>query len=273
MNGLRNKVALISGVARGQGRSHALRLAEEGADIVGFDICAQIDSVEYDLSTRDDLDETVRLVEGTGRRIHAAIADVRDADQVRAVVEEGVTRFGRLDVVLANAGIFPATGDPSCTHTAFHDAVDVMLAGAYNTVMAGIPAILAGGRGGSVVVTSSAGGLKGLGDGRPGILGYVAAKHGVVGLMRAWANRYGPDGIQVNTVHPTGVRSPMIVNDAFRRHVAADPDLGSRLQNLLPVDLIDCVDVSNAIAFLCSDEGRYVSGQTFTVDAGFNARA
>jgi len=269
------KVALISGVARGQGRSHAVKLAEEGADIIGFDICGQIGSVEYPMATREDLEETVALVEKADRRIFARVADVRDGAAVRSVVDAGVAEFGRLDIVLANAGIMAITGEQRLRDDAYFDGIDVMLNGVYNTVRAAIPHVQAGGRGGAIVITSSTAGLKGgLADGNPGVLGYIAAKHGVVGLMRAWANALAAESIRVNTVHPTGVATPMIANEAFFRYVQEFPTIAENLQNPLPVPggLIEAEDVTNTILHLVSDTGRYITGSTVVVDAGFTAR-
>jgi SDR family mycofactocin-dependent oxidoreductase len=271
MGKLRGKVAFISGVARGQGRSHAVRLAEEGADIVGFDLCEQIDSVEYPMATPADLEETVALVEKLDRRILTKVADVRDAQAVDALAAEAIDTFGRLDIVLANAGIMPITGSQRHDRQAFLDAVDVMLTGVFNTVTAAQPHLIAGG-GGSIVITSSTAGLKGLGDGSPGSLGYVAAKHAVVGLAKSWANTLGQHNIRVNTVHPTGVNTPMVVNEAFGRLLAEVPFMAEQLRNVLPVELIEPIDISNTIAFLCSDEGRYITGQAIAVDAGFTTR-
>lgn len=271
MGRLAGKVALISGIARGQGRAHAVRFAEEGADIIGFDICGQIDSVESPMATPADLDETVAMVEKLDRRILARVADVRDPDAVRAVVEEGVAELGRLDIVIANAGIMPITGEQRLRRNAFIDAVDVMLTGVFDTVTAAQPHLLAAG-GGSVVITSSTAGLKGVGDGHAGSLGYVAAKHGVGGMAKAWANAWGEHNIRVNTVHPTGVNTPMVVNEAFGRFVAENPEVADNMRNVLPVPLIEPEDISAAMLYLCSDDGRYVTGQALVVDAGFTAR-
>ena len=271
---LDGKVALISGAGRGQGRSHAVTLASEGADIIGFDICENtVESLEYSLSSEADLRETVALVEKFDRRMVSYKADVRDYDAVRAAVDAGVAELGRLDIVLANAGIMPIVGAPAKTNRAFYDAIDVMLTGVFNTVTAAEDHLLAGDTDGKcIVITSSTSGLKSLGTGDAGTAGYVAAKHGVVGLMRSWANKLGPVGIRVNTVHPTGVNSPMINNDAFARYVEDNQHAAADLRNILPVPLIECVDVSNTILFLCSDKARYVTGHTMVVDAGFTAR-
>jgi SDR family mycofactocin-dependent oxidoreductase len=272
MGRVEGKVALISGLARGQGRSHAVRLAEEGADIIGFDICADDPWVEYPLATRDDLDETVKLVEKTGRRIHAEVADVRNTEEVAKVIDEGVAEFGRLDIVLANAGIMAITGEQRLHREAYIAGIDVMLNGVYDTVNLAIPHIRAGGRGGAIVITSSTAGVYGgMADGNPGVMGYIASKHGVVGLMRAWANALAPERIRVNTVHPTGVNTPMITNEAFGHFVQEFPTIASNLQNPLPVEngLIEPEDVTNTILHLVSDTGRYITGSTVMVDAGF----
>lgn len=272
MGQLDGKVALISGAARGQGRSHALKLASLGADIIAFDICADVESVEYPLATPADLDETVKLVEDMDRRIVASIADVRDMAAVQKVVDEGVAELGGIDIVLANAGVSPLTGEVGQQHQAFIDAVNIMLVGVYNTVTAAEPHVVARGTGGSIIITSSTSGLKALGDGTAGVNGYIAAKHGVVGLMRSWAKKLGPQNIRVNTIHPTGVNSPMVANEAFGRYVAEHPEIAQDLQNSLPVELLEVEDVSEVVAFLCLPEGRYVHGHTLVVDAGFTVR-
>lgn len=270
------KVAFISGIARGQGRSHAVRLAEEGADIIGFDLCADDPAVEYPLAAPEDLDETRNLIEKTGRTAILEIADVRDPVAVKKIIDDGVAELGRLDIVLANAGIMAITGQHRLQHAAWDAGIDIMLKGVFNTVQPAIPHIQAGGRGGSIVITSSTAGLTGgLSDGSPGIQGYIAAKHGVVGLMRGWSNVLAKEGIRVNTVHPTGVNSPMIANEAFARFVTEYPEIAGILQNPLPVPngLLDPSDVTNAIMYLISDAGQYVTGTEFRVDAGFSSRA
>jgi len=270
-----HKVAFISGVARGQGRSHAVRLAEEGADIIGFDICANDDAVEYPLATREDLDETAELIEKFGRKAILRVADVRDYDAVKQVVDDGVAELGRLDIVLANAGVMAITGQERLRREAYLAGIDIMLNGVFNTVDVAIPHLRAGGRGGSIVITSSTAGLVGgLADGTPGVMGYIASKHGVIGLMRAWANVLAPENIRVNTIHPTGVNSPMIANEAFGRFVQEQPTIAENLQNPLPVPngLLEPEDVTNSIMHLVSDAGRYITGSTFMVDAGFTNR-
>jgi SDR family mycofactocin-dependent oxidoreductase len=250
-------------------------LAEEGADIIVLDLCGQMDTVEYPMATPEDLEETVRLVEKTGRRIVAREADVRDFTAVSSVVAEGVAELGRLDVVLANAGIMPITGEVGQTMQSFYDAVDVMLTGVFHTIEAAIPTLIEQGEGGAIVITSSTAGLKGWsptrqpGDrGLLGTLGYIAAKHGVVGLMRAYANSLAAHRIRCNTVHPTGVNSPMVTNQAFERFFNENAEATAGLINALPVEMIDVSDISKAILFLCSDEGRYITGIQMPVDAG-----
>ena len=269
---LDGKVAFISGGARGQGRSHALRLAAEGADIITFDICEQLSSVAYAGATDDDLAETVKLVEERDRRIVARKADVRDLDAVQAVLAEGVAEFGRVDIVLANAGIMPIVGEPSQGIAAWHEAVDIMLTGVLYTCEAAIPRLIEQGEGGSIVITSSLAGLRApmrtMDMKSPGLLGYFAAKHGVVGLMRAYANVLAPYSVRVNTVHPTGVNTPMVANPEFMAHATAHPEFMEAMRNALPVPMVEAEDISNAILFLCSDAGRYITGATLPVDAG-----
>jgi len=276
MGKLDGKVAFITGAARGQGRSHAVLFAEEGADIIAVDLCAGVDTVEYPMATPADLEETVNLVEKQGRSIVARQADVRDFDAMRNVVADGVAELRRLDFVLANAGIMPIIGEPAGRLAAFQDSVDIMLTGVFNTVEAALPTLLEQDQGGAIVITSSSGGLKAggirLSTLTRGALGYVAAKHGVVGLMRAWANALGERNIRVNTVHPTGVNSPMVVNQQFAEFTAEYPEFGETMQNLLPIPLVEPEDVSRAMLYLCSEDGRYVTGITLSVDAGLVAR-
>ncbi|SEP00237.1 mycofactocin-coupled SDR family oxidoreductase [Trujillonella endophytica] len=271
MGKLEGKVAFITGAARGQGRSHAVRLAQEGADIVAVDICAQIDSVPYPMATPEDLEQTVREVEALDRRIVASRADVRDLGALERAVADGVAQLGRLDIVLANAGIAPmgADDDPA---RAFADVVDVNLTGVWNTLRATAPVLVEQGDGGAIVITSSTAGLKGIGGDSPGGQGYTAAKHGVVGLMRSYAMTLGPQGIRVNTVHPTGVNTPMVVNDFMQKWLAEDPTVAGAMTNLMPVEMLEAVDISNAIVWLVSDDARYVTGVTLPVDAGFTAK-
>ena len=262
---LEGKVALVSGAARGQGRSHAVRLAQEGADVIAFDVCKQLDTVPYPLATSEDLKETARQVEDLDRRIIAREADVRDAAAVRAVVEEGVAELGRLDIVSANAGIVSYVENAwSMDDSVWEEMIAVNLTGVWKTVKAAVPSMIAAGHGGSIVLTSSTAGLKGM----AGIAHYDSAKHGVVGLMRTLAIELAPHSIRVNTVHPTGVRTPMVVND-FTAQFLDNPDNATNVMNLLPVELVEPVDISNAVLWLASDEARYVTGTCLPVDAGF----
>jgi len=265
---LDGKVVFVTGAARGQGRSHAVRLAQEGADIIAVDICRQIESVSYPMATPEDLEETVKEVEALDRRIVAREADVRDFAGLKAAFDAGVAELGPVDIVLANAGIAPmALGEPR--GNPWQDVVDVNLTGVYHTVEVAIPSMKERGEGGAIVLTSSTAGINGIGGDAPGGLGYTAAKHGVVGLMRSYANQLAPHKIRVNTVHPTGVNTPMVVNDVMQEFLQADPQMGQAMANALPVDMVEPVDISNAILFLVSDLGRYVTGVTLPVDAGF----
>jgi SDR family mycofactocin-dependent oxidoreductase len=270
------KVAFITGAARGQGRSHAVRFAEEGADILAFDLCDQIDTVAYPMPTPEDLDETVNLVEKTGRRIVAEQGDVRDFERLRAAVANGVAELGRIDFVLANAGILPAVGEPRNTLGAYVDAVDVLLNGVYYTIEAALPALVDHGDGGAIVITSSTAGLNGLcprfSFRSHGLAGYQAAKHGVVGLMRYYALSLAEKGIRVNTVHPTGVATPMVLNEPFEQLMTDHPEGASVFQAPLPVELIEAADISEAMVYLCGHSGRYITGITLPVDAGITVR-
>jgi SDR family mycofactocin-dependent oxidoreductase len=267
MGKLEGKVAFITGAARGQGRSHAIRLAQEGADIIAIDICQQIATVGYPMSTPDDLAETAKLVEALDRRIYAAQADVRDLAALKQAFDAGTAELGPVDIVLANAGIAPMSMHPRPEE--WQDVIDVNLTGVYNTVQTAIPSMIERGQGGAIVLTSSTAGINGIGGDTPGGIGYTAAKHGVVGLMRTYANILAKHSIRVNTVHPTGVDTPMVVNEVMQEFLQQDPTMGQAMMNALPVDLVQPVDISNAILFLVSDDGRYVTGVTLPVDAGF----
>ncbi len=264
---LEGTVAFITGIGRGQGRSHALRLAEEGADIIGVDVCADFASVAYPMATEDDLAETVRQVEALDRRIVARKADTRDRAALQAVVDEGVAQFGRLDFTVANAGISPGLfklTTPEEDQQAWDEGIGVNLTGVWNTTQVAIPHIVAGGRGGAIVLTGSTAGLRGMGGGVYGV-----AKHGVVGIMRGLANDLAGQSIRVNVVHPTAVNTLMATNEAMQGFLATQVDKGVHLRNALPVDMLEPADISNAVAFLCSPEGRYITGTNLPVDAGF----
>jgi (+)-trans-carveol dehydrogenase len=268
------KVAFITGAARGQGRSHAVRLAQEGADIIAIDICKPISrSSQIAPSTPDDLAETADLVKAQNRRVVTAEVDVRDYDALKAVVDSGVEQLGRLDIIVANAGI--GNGGATLDKTSesdWTDMIDINLSGVWHTVKAGVPHLLSGGRGGSIVLTSSVGGLKAY----PHTGHYIAAKHGVVGLMRTFAVELGAQNIRVNSVHPTNVNTPMFMNEGTMKLFRPDlenpgPDdlaVAAQFMHVLPVGWVEPVDISNAVLFLASDEARYVTGLTLTVDAG-----
>jgi SDR family mycofactocin-dependent oxidoreductase len=270
---LEGRVAFITGAARGQGRSHAIRLAHEGADIVAVDVCRQLEDVEYPMSTEDDLEQTVKLVGEEGRRIVSRVADVRDLDALQAAFDDGVAELGHIDIVLANAGVMPVTPAVADRSGAWQVAIDVMLTGVSNTIRVAVPHLVERGAGGSIVLTGSTAGLAprlALDMATPGMTGYVAAKHGVVGLMRGYAHALAPHNVRVNVVHPTGVASPMVENEAFFSWVTAHPSVGESMQNKLPdVPVIQPADVTNAIFWLVSDEARYVTGIELPVEAGF----
>ncbi|WP_109524622.1 MULTISPECIES: mycofactocin-coupled SDR family oxidoreductase [Nocardia] len=267
MGKLDGKVAFITGASRGQGRSHAIRLAEEGADIIAVDICAQLETVQYPMGTQDELDETVAQVEKLGRRIVARQADVRDVSQLREAFEAGTAELGPVDIVLANAGI-GAGGAVAPDEQEWEEVIGVNLTGVWNTGRVAIPSMVERGQGGSIVLTSSTGGLIGVGIPTAGFLGYTAAKHGVVGLMRSWANYLAPHSIRVNSVAPTAVRTPMARDGNLEGIMERNPALAQALSNAMPVDLVEPLDVSNAIAWLVSDDARYITGSVVPVDAG-----
>jgi SDR family mycofactocin-dependent oxidoreductase len=278
MSRFSGKVAVVTGSGRGQGRNHAIRLAAEGADVVALDICHDIDSVAYDMATRADLEETACLVRQHGRNVITAEVDVRDAAAVAGAVVDAAQQLGGIDIVLANAGIglMKANLDPA---RAFRDQLDVNLVGVWNTVQAAAPLMIEQRRGGAIVLTRSAFGLTGRGgDGAGGNDGYVASKHGVVGLMRTFANWLAPHGIRVNCVNPSGVATRMVLNPAVEAmfgggdHPAPDPKPTGDVANLLDVALVEVDDVTAAVAFLASDEARYITGVALPVDAGMLVR-
>ncbi|MDD7965467.1 mycofactocin-coupled SDR family oxidoreductase [Actinomycetospora lemnae] len=266
------KVAFITGAARGQGRSHALRLAQEGADIIAVDIC---EAVPYEVShpaTEEDLAETVRQVKALDRRIVARTADVRDIDAVEAAVEDGVSQLGRLDIVSANAGVVGTpTPAESLPEDEWRTMIDINLSGVWHTVKATIPRLKAGGEGGSIILTSSVAGTRGYAN----MAHYVSAKHGIVGLTRTLAMELAPDSIRVNSIHPTQVNTDMIHNQPIYDLFTGKPgatreqfaEASGRLQ-LLPVPWVEPVDISNALLFLASDEARFITGAALAIDAG-----
>ena len=270
---LEGKVALISGAARGQGRSHAVRLAQEGADIIAFDVCRQLPTVGYKMATPEDLKETAKQVEDLDRRIIAREADVRDAAAVRALVDEGVSELGRLDIVSANAGIATFSENAwSMEEDVWEETIAVNLTGVWKTLKAAIPAMIDAGNGGSIVITSSTAGIKGM----AGIAHYDSSKHGVVGLMRTLAIELAPHSIRVNTVNPSAVETPMIMNEALMRNFVPESpkptheEFAARAQliNAMPIPWVQPIDITNAVIWLASDEARYVTGVALPIDAG-----
>ena len=267
------KVAFVTGAARGQGRAHAVRLAQEGADIIAVDICKQIDSVQIPLSTPEELAETADLVKGFNRQIYTAEVDVRDYDALKQAVDTGVDQLGRLDIIVANAGI--GNGGQTLDKTSegdWDDMIAVNLSGVWKTVKAGVPHILAGGRGGSIILTSSVGGLKAY----PHTGHYVAAKHGVVGLMRTFAVELGAQNIRVNSVHPTNVNTPLFMNEPTMKLFRPDlenpgPDdmlVIGQLMHTLPIGWVEPEDIANAVLFLASDSAAWITAQNIFVNGG-----
>lgn len=267
MGTLDGRVAFITGAARGQGRAHAVRLAEDGADIIGIDICAQMSAVGYAMGTEQELDQTVKEVEALGRRMIARKADVRNVDELREAYREGVAELGPVTIVVANAGIGPG-GTGVSAETQWDEVVAVNLTGVWNTGRVTIEKMVKNGQGGAVVITSSTGGLMAPGVNDAGMLGYAAAKHGVIGLMRAWANYCAPHFIRVNAVAPTTVSTPMAGGGSVADIIKHAPMLASSLLNAMPIDAVEAADVANAIAWLVSDNARYVTGTVLPVDAG-----
>ncbi len=258
------KVAFITGAARGQGRAHAIRLAEEGADIIAVDLPADYDILDYEMPSQSDLDDTVKAVEALDRRILAYQADVRDPAALKAAVDAGVAELGHLDVVVANAGICTIQTWDEVTPRIWQDTIDTNLTGVWNTMVVAVPHLIANG-GGSVIATSSLAGLKGL----PFMAPYVAAKHAVVGIAHAMANELACHHIRVNTVHPGGVKTPMLDGlGRLNEMIMANPAVGPVFQSTSPLDSADPRDISNAVLFLASEEARYVTGLEFTVDGG-----
>ncbi len=263
------KVAFITGAARGQGRNHAVRLAREGADLILADACADVASIGYDLATEADLAETGKLVEGEGRRVVSDRVDVREGAAVRALVDRGVAELGRLDVVIANAGIAGSEPMADMSDATWQDMIDINLTGVFKTIRAALPHLTAGS---SVVITSSIAGMKGLANNTH----YTAAKHGVIGIMRALANEVGPQGIRVNCVNPTNVDTRMLFNDAIYRLFRPDLEMPGRadvedsMKDMHALDRgwVESDDVSNAVLFLASEEARFITGAALPIDAG-----
>lgn len=272
MGKLEGKVAFITGAARGQGRSHALRLAEEGADIIAVDTAHQVDTVPYDTATAADLEQTVKEVEALDRRIIASEVDVRDLAGLKKAADDGFAALGRIDIVIANAGINSMAPALEMEEEMWQTMIDINLTGVWKAIRAAAPHIVAGGRGGSIVITSSLASI----SVNENIAHYTAAKSGLVGLMSVLAKELGPQSIRVNTIHPTTVATPMILNEPtyklFRPDLEnptrADFDEAASQMNRLPVTMVQPIDISEAVLYLVSDSGRYVTGTTHVVDAG-----
>jgi len=276
MSQLEGKVAFITGAARGQGRNHAVRLAERGVDIIALDINRSISTVAYPGPDADDLAETVRQVEATGRRIIAREVDVRDADKVKAVVDEGFEQFGRIDIIIPNAGIASVAAVGDLTPKIWDDMIDINLNGVWYSIAAALPHMRAGGRGGSIVLIGSVCSQKGMGN----LAHYVAAKHGVAGMTKTLAFELGVENIRVNSLWPTNVDTDMVQNEWVRklflpeiesptREDCEQPDSAYCMANAIPVPWIDIDDVTNVVLFLVSDEARYITGTGIPIDAGF----
>jgi SDR family mycofactocin-dependent oxidoreductase len=276
MGQVEGKVAFITGAARGQGRSHAVRLAEEGADVVLVDICATATSTQYAGATEDDLKETVRLVEAAGRKAVSVIGDVRSIADLERAVTEGVVAFGHIDIVVANAGIFSSGAVHQITEDQWDEVIGTNLSGVWKTIRATVPQLIEQGTGGSIIVIGSSGGVLGF----PYFAHYVAAKHGLIGLTKTVANELGAQSIRSNIILPGSVITPMIDNDAMYQLFRPDLDKPTREdfqeglsgQGLLPTPWVEPVDVSNAVVWLASDASRFVTGTATPVDAGAIAK-
>jgi len=271
------KVALVTGAARGQGRSHALALAAEGAELIITDLCGSVPTVDYPLASRAELEDVCNEIKELGRGVYAAFVDVRNADAMCEAVADGVREFGQLDAVIANAGILGApTPSWEMTPEQWHTMLDINLSGVWSTFRAAIPHMIKAGNGGSLVGISSIAGLRGI----PNVSHYVAAKHGVVGLIGSLANELARYGIRANTVHPTNVRTPMIDNPVAAKIFRPDLDAPSlddgvdvlKRINLLDMPWIDAADVTDAVLWLVSDESKRVTGAAIPVDAGMLAK-
>lgn len=265
---LEGRVAFITGAARGQGRAHALRMASEGADIIAVDIAGPLPGcVPYDPATRDDLDETVKLVRETGHRILASVVDTRDSEGLNAAVEAGVSELGRLDIIVANAGVSAPQAWDHIRPEDFRDVMDINVTGTWNTVMAGANKIIDGGRGGSIILISSAAGIKM----QPFMVHYTASKHAVTGMARALAAELGKHSIRVNSVHPGPVATPMGTGDmvtALNTAMDTNPQLANMLTPFLPTWVVEPEDIADAVCWLAGDESKYVTASAISIDQG-----
>lgn len=274
MTNLEGKVALISGAARGQGRAHAVRLAQAGVDVIALDICHDIPSIDYPQATSGDLQETAAEIEAIGRRVVAVEADVRDVAAVRAAVLRGYTEFGRIDIVLSNAGVVRLGPNPIDPAPVWDDIIATNLTGGWNLTSAALPAMIESGRGGSIIFTGSTAGVRPTSNENIGPTAYSASKFGLVGLCKHLAATYAKDSIRVNIVHPTGVVSGMTVNDTMAELMVEAMNGGdntiSQMQNALPVMILEPGAISDTIMFLVSEQAQYITGVSLPVDAGFS---
>lgn len=272
MGRLAGKVALITGAARGQGQAHAVRMAEEGADIIAVDICGPIDTVPYEAASEQDLEVTAKEVEARGRKVVARVADVRDYSALKAAIDEGVAQLGRLDIVVANAGIWSHAPSHEMSENQWQTMIDINLTGVWHTTKAATPIMIEQGSGGSMILISSTAGLMGFAN----MAHYTAAKHGVTGLTKTLAAELGPHNIRVNSIHPTGVLTKMVNNDTMFRLFRPDlenPGIDDAAEalaqlNILPLPWMDPVEISHSVVFLASDEAKYITGVALPVDAG-----
>jgi SDR family mycofactocin-dependent oxidoreductase len=269
MGRVEGKVAFITGAARGQGRSHAVGLAKEGANLILIDACRDVASIGYPMATEDELAETVALVEALDRRVLAATADVRDTAEMKLVLEKGVAELGKLDIVVANAGISSIQPWDEVTPEIWSDTIDINLRGVWNTLTAGIPHLIAA-RGGSMIATGSIASVKGIPYGGP----YVAAKHGVLGIVRSLANELGPHQIRVNCVLPTAINTMQATGtmDVVKELFEENPSMNLFEPALPGTPLLEPEEVTAAILFLAGDESRHVTGIDLRVDAGNTIR-
>ncbi|MBS1676369.1 MAG: mycofactocin-coupled SDR family oxidoreductase [Actinobacteria bacterium] len=264
MGKLDGKVAYITGAGRGQGRAHALRLAEEGADIIATDICADITSIDYGLATKDDLDETGARVRELDRRVYLAVADVRDREGVTAAANRGAAELGGIDIVCANAGICTMKPWDETTDEIWNDQIDTILTGTWNTLKATVPHLLERGSG-SIIITASVAGARG----NPYLAAYGAAKHGVIGLAKTMANELGMHNIRVNCISPNGVNTGLLEGlGGFEELMAKGPHFAPLFTNALPIEMAEARDISEGVLFLASDEGRFMTGHNLLMDMG-----
>jgi len=273
MGRVEGKVAFITGAARGQGRAHALRLAEEGADIIAVDACASMDPVQYAMPEPAELDSLAKEIEALDRRVFTRIVDVRDGAAVEQAAKDGVQALGgRLDIVLANAGVWAVSvdepTDPAVRRAVWKTTLDINTTGVWNTVEACIPLMIEAGNGGAIVFTNSIQGLRYASNHDISLTAYTASKHALVGLLRCAARDYAEHSIRVNSVHPTGVLTGMINHEIMGAYAEKHPRLGEVMGNILPTPLVDLADITEAVLYLVADSGRYVTGVTLPVDAG-----